>query len=71
MAGTACLWAAGQDIQTSPSWNSSHDAKGSLRPLNSSGIQDGVICTFKEDVQVQNYLLVKEDVIQNLKSGVC
>lgn len=73
MDGTAHVplqvWAAGWDIQISPGWNSSQDPKTSLRPLNSSGIQDGVVCAFKDDTQVQNYLLVNEDVIQ--KSGVC
>lgn len=33
----------------------SQDPKASLRPLNASGIQDGVVWAFKEDTQVQNY----------------
>lgn len=53
--GTAHVWAAGQDIEESPTWNSSQDPEASLRPLNSSGIQDGVVCDLKEDTQVQNY----------------
>lgn len=57
MAGTAHMpphqvQAAGWDIQASSSWNSSRDPKVALRPLNTSGIQDGVVCAFKEDVQV-------------------
>lgn len=42
---TSQVRAAGWDIQTSSSWNSSQDTPG---------IQDGVVCAFKEDMQVQS-----------------
>lgn len=59
MAGTAHVpphqvQAAGWGIQASSSWNSSRDPKVALRPLNTSGIQDGVVCAFKEEMQVQS-----------------